>query len=90
MPSTLRRVVPTSASRHSVRLREDVVNNFARDIRESIFASLKRKRQSLVIYAEQMQHGRMQVMHVNFVVHGNVTDLISGTVGITCFCTAPR
>ena len=48
--------------------RQDRLHHFAVDIRESHIAPGKANRQFFVVDAEQVEHGGVQIMNVNFVL----------------------
>ncbi len=64
-------------------LGEDVLNDFALDIRQAKVTSLIAERQSLVLDAEEMKHGGVQVMDGDTVLLSVVAKFVSVAVGDT-------
>src|ERR1043166_4594355 len=54
---------------------EDLLHNFAFDIRQPIVASLKTESKPFVMESEQMQNGRLQVMNEDFVLRDTEAKL---------------
>ena len=53
-------------------------------------ASLKLESQFLVIYAEQVKHSRVQVVHADWILGDVVTEVISFSVAESLFDTCSR
>lgn len=45
--------------------------------------------EAFVIEAEEVEHGGMEIVHVEAIGDGGVTDFIGGTVGVAGFRAAP-
>src|SRR5206468_3210229 len=60
--------------------REDFLRHAAAHIGEAEVAAGVAVSQLLVIEAEQVQQGRVQVVHVDLVLHGVVAELVGGAV----------
>ena len=58
-------------------LRDEIFNDVAMDIRQSIVPPLKSERQFFVIKPKQMHDGRLQVMNVDRVVNHVIAKRIS-------------
>ncbi len=57
-------------------LRENVLHHTPVDIREPIIAPIVAEREPLVIEPEQMQQRRVQIVHVDFILHRAVAKFI--------------
>ena len=71
---------------HPVRtLGYKVVDDLSMHVGEAVLATLKLEGESFVIETQKMQDGRLQVMHVNFVLGHAEAEFITGSVGVTRF-----
>src|SRR5262249_21219577 len=69
---------------------QDSVDDVAADIGKLEVAALKAKCQSLVVDAEQVQHGGMEVMHGDHVLDGVVAQLVGRSVADAALDAAAR
>src|SRR5262249_57149621 len=54
--------------------RHDLFNDLAVDVGEAVVAALEAEGEALVVYAEQMQHRRVQIVDVNAILHNVVPE----------------
>src|SRR4051794_14283811 len=69
-------------------LRDNLVRDHSVDIGQTEVAARIEVRELLVIEAEQVQHGRVQIVNVHTVLHCVVADLIGVAIGETALHTA--
>src|SRR5205823_12966365 len=64
------------------RSRDEIAHHPAVDVGQSVFAALKPISQPLVVQAEQVQDGRVQVVDVDGILRHCEAELVRATVGM--------
>lgn len=71
------------------KLREDALDDVAMDVGEAEVASAVMEGELLVIESEQMEDGRVEIMHMNAIVDGFISKIVGGAVSHSAFDAAP-